>query len=359
MSPTPPVDAPDVRQLAREPLTESAFPGGRKAGFRVFFEPEVHAHVWKHSAEDVSVEICGVLVGKWARDADGPFVHVSEAIRGEAATSRFAEVTFTHATWAKINEQMDTRFAHLAIVGWYHSHPDFGVFLSDRDRFIQEHFFSGPGQIAHVVDPVRKTEGVFAWREGKAVPCPHYWVGERVLTGEPVSTSRPETPPAVGANSPAGPRADSGSGWLPLLTQVTLFVLLFLAGYLLAGRLSDLDRLRIEQAATARSWLFLKIRPGLREELEQTERDLMDVTQETRALAREHIKVAADAQGTEKSWAGVVTRLDRLAKRLGQLGTNYGLTPQETALLQALGEEKKAAEEKRSEKDKKPPDHKE
>src|SRR5260370_3586797 len=171
---------PDVQQLGQQSLSETAFPGGRNQPFRVYFKPEAHEGLWKHAHEHGSVEICGVLVGKWVRDADGPFLLVSDFIRGEAATNKFAEVTFTHETWAKINHEMDTRFADLSIVGWYHSHPDFGVFLSDRDRFIQENFFSGPGQVALVVDPVRKTEGVFVWERGKPALAPHYWISDRV-----------------------------------------------------------------------------------------------------------------------------------------------------------------------------------
>ena len=164
---------------------------------------------------DTSVEICGVLVGSWHRDEAGPFVKIVESIRGEGAETRFAEVTFTHQTWAKINAEMDTKFANLSIVGWYHTHPDFGIFLSDRDRFIHEHFFSGPGQIAHVIDPIRKTEGVFIWRDGKPSPCEHFWVGDRILAqsdggsdlpGE--SRARPAFPcDAVAGRQPGPPQS--------------------------------------------------------------------------------------------------------------------------------------------------------
>ena len=82
----------------------------RSREFRVWFRPEAHQAVWKHATETPGVEICGVLVGKWAKDADGPYLSASEIIRGDAATSKFAEVTFTHETWAKINNEMDTRF---------------------------------------------------------------------------------------------------------------------------------------------------------------------------------------------------------------------------------------------------------
>ena len=146
---------------------------------------EVHAALWQHAVLDTTVEICGVLVGSWHRDDAGPFVKIVESIRGEGAETRFAEVTFTHQTWAKINAEMDTKFSKLSIVGWYHTHPDFGIFLSDRDRFIHEHFFSGPGQVAHVIDPIRKIEGVFIWRDGKPSPCEHFWVGDRILVRSP------------------------------------------------------------------------------------------------------------------------------------------------------------------------------
>src|SRR4051794_31601451 len=111
-------DASDVRLLQSQDLPPGDFPGGKGEVFRVYFAPEVHEATWKHAVEDVSVEVCGVLVGTWERDAAGPFVRISESIRGEAAASKFAEVTFTHETWAKINQQMDTRFSHLSIVGW-------------------------------------------------------------------------------------------------------------------------------------------------------------------------------------------------------------------------------------------------
>ena len=36
----------------------------------------------------------------------------------------------------------------LKIVGWYHTHPGFGVEFSEMDLFIQQNFFGGPAQIA-------------------------------------------------------------------------------------------------------------------------------------------------------------------------------------------------------------------
>ena len=119
---------PDVRMLADEQLPIAAFPAERDQDFRVHFDRDTHEAIHRHAAEDTEVEICGVLVGRLERDDDGPFVSIQNLIRCDAADSRMAEVTFTHEAWATINEQMDNEFSDLSIVGWYHSHPGFGIF---------------------------------------------------------------------------------------------------------------------------------------------------------------------------------------------------------------------------------------
>lgn len=338
-----------MRQIQQQDLPEAAFPGGKDQAFRVFFEPAVHQNVWKHSLETSGVEICGVLVGKWARDADGPFVLILESIRGEAASNKFAEVTFTHDTWAKINHEMDSRFAHLAIVGWYHSHPDFGIFLSDRDRFIQEHFFSGPGQLAYVVDPVRKTEGVFFWREGKPTLSPHYWVGNRVQVGTPAGQEelpRPSSPVGLAGGAVAQtPIPGDRASWMPLLSQLALYLVVFLLGFLLAGKLSDLERIHIQQSSMARAWMNLRLRLGLGEKLDSLRKELDGVHKETQTLAKEHVKLSEDPKETQSRWNDLRYRLDDSLGKLTVLRATYCLTPEETAYLEALTDRMSRAED--------------
>ncbi len=96
----------------------------------------------------------------------GPFLYVEASIRGEHAGSQGAQVTFTPETWTHVQEEMDRHHADKKILGWYHTHPGFGVFLSEMDLFIQQNFFGLPWQTAYVYDPVSGEEGMFVWREG-------------------------------------------------------------------------------------------------------------------------------------------------------------------------------------------------
>jgi proteasome lid subunit RPN8/RPN11 len=121
-----------------------------------------------HGKSITSAEVCGVLVGNVFRDEHGPYLYVAGAIRGDRASGLSTQVTFTAETWSEIQSVMDRDHSDERIVGWYHTHPGFGIFLSGMDLFIQDHFFNLPWQVALVYDPIGGDEGMFFWKEGKA-----------------------------------------------------------------------------------------------------------------------------------------------------------------------------------------------
>jgi proteasome lid subunit RPN8/RPN11 len=92
---------------------------------------------------------------------------VAASIPGIAAQQGGTHVTFTQDTWQHIYQVKDRDYPEARIIGWYHSHPGFGVFLSDHDTFIHRNFFASPEQIAWVVDPISDEEGCFVWSNGE------------------------------------------------------------------------------------------------------------------------------------------------------------------------------------------------
>src|SRR5207302_4021354 len=106
--------------------------------------------------------VCGVLIG----NTENERMIVEACIAGSNAAQGGAHVTFTQDTWEHIYKIKDKEFPDSKIVGWYHSHPGFGVFLSEHDLFIQQNFFSNPQQVAWVYDPHTDEEGCFGWVSG-------------------------------------------------------------------------------------------------------------------------------------------------------------------------------------------------
>lgn len=279
------MSGPDVRDLAGDELQEAQFPSNPHSDFRLYLSPDVQRGTWSHAKQDTSVEICGVLVGRWEKDENGPYAVVTDFIRCERAASKFAEVTFTHESWAQINDEMDSQFADSRIVGWYHSHPDFGVFLSDRDCFIHEHFFSNPGQVAYVIDPVRDIEGMFAWQAGKPTPLGHYWIGDRIEAGEYAgkTASTSNVTQSIGRELPV--ESVSQRPWLQdLLTMLLTGLLFFGAGYFIANQRSSWERQMVQQGAVAHYGINQLMKLGIEDELSRVDQQLGEILQSLEAM---------------------------------------------------------------------------
>ena len=98
--------------------------------------------------------MCGILAGRLCEDDDGVFLDVEAAVRGTGARAGRGHVTFTQETWNGIHTALERDHPKLQILGWYHTHPGFGVEFSEMDVFIQKNFFSLPTQVAFVMDPL-------------------------------------------------------------------------------------------------------------------------------------------------------------------------------------------------------------
>ncbi len=154
-------------------------PAGVEEVLRIAMTKEAYADLIGHAKESLDREICGVLLGDLCEDEYGRFLDIEAALRGGAAKTGGTHVTFTQETWNEIHTAKEQRFPQLQIVGWYHSHPGFGVAFSDMDLFIQKNFFGGPGQIAFVSDPLGGQEAIVANADGEIRPVKRFWVDGR------------------------------------------------------------------------------------------------------------------------------------------------------------------------------------
>ena len=132
----------------------------------IFVNLDVMRDMEAHAASDTSVELGGVLLGgQYLDEAGQEFVLVADALRAKHYEATKGSFKFTHDTWSQITRERDEFPDELQMVGWYHTHPDWGVFLSGMDQFICDHFFNKPLDVALVIDPCRKDRGFFQWSE--------------------------------------------------------------------------------------------------------------------------------------------------------------------------------------------------
>lgn len=118
---------------------------------------DVERALEEHAFSEVRQEVGGLLVGTLADD--GPTI--TAALPALSAQAGQTHVTFTHDVWETALVELDRNHPDARIVGWYHTHPGFGLFLSEYDRFVHQEFFSDRRMVALVIDPVAGTRGWF------------------------------------------------------------------------------------------------------------------------------------------------------------------------------------------------------
>ena len=175
------IDAPSAalpRLTGRDPCQKlGVIPHGVPP---IFIRAAILDRLLQSSDEQPDVEVGGFLLGGVFHDPehDTLFVEICEYVQATSQLSQHHSLTFTHDSWAAVHRQIEQKFPDQKIVGWHHTHPGFGIFLSRQDEFIHRHFFQQPWQVALVVDPRQGELGFFQWQDGRIVHAGFFVVPE-------------------------------------------------------------------------------------------------------------------------------------------------------------------------------------
>jgi len=254
---TPEGSPTDFRRIDPSSGTPAKFPVKIASEYRVHIDEDAYKKMRDHAATTDEVELGGVLIGDVYRDGREAFLKITGVIEGEGANNYGAQVTFTHETWRHINEVKDRDHPEQKIVGWYHTHPGFGVFLSKMDSFIQENFFNQPYQVAIVIETKQHVEGCFVWVNGRSEPLRRYWVGdaEVQLVGGDVEPFADESSSQKPAPKPSTSATAQYPSERPFATS-SLWMLMLLLGGFFFGWTMGTANLRRTALETVQSELY-------------------------------------------------------------------------------------------------------
>ena len=119
-------------------------------------------------SEDTSQvpEIAGFLLGRYQRQArtDQYEVSIDEFVPITPGEQGVYRVEFGTHAWIKLDEVQE-KFPDLVTIGWFHTHPGHGLFLSQPDLNIQKGFFRQPYHLAMEIDPLKPISEMafFTW----------------------------------------------------------------------------------------------------------------------------------------------------------------------------------------------------
>lgn len=170
------------KSVKTTPIIENALPqnilpiGERvEEDKNIYISQPVYKEIHKFTQNKTTNESGGMLIGNVIEEFGKTNIIVNGFIEAKHCEATPTTLKFTHETWEYVHKEMDKKFPGQKIVGWIHTHPNFGIFLSEYDKFIQENFFKEDYQIAYVVDPIQDIEGFYFWINGKIERCKGFY----------------------------------------------------------------------------------------------------------------------------------------------------------------------------------------
>lgn len=163
----------------------------------IYISQRTYKAIHRFTKDKTTTESGGVLVGRVIEEFGKTNIIIDGFIEGKYCEATPTTLKFTHETWEQIHADLQKKYPDEKILGWIHTHPDFGIFLSEYDKFIQSNFFNGEDQIAYVVDPIQHIEGFYFWINGNIERCKGFYVFDK--TGTKITVAEepvPEPAPA-------------------------------------------------------------------------------------------------------------------------------------------------------------------
>jgi len=131
--------------------------------FPVYIELKAVVEAVSHALEGFPSEVIGFLVGMPYEWGGETYVYITATLRGKAVASE-THVEFADDSLGEVVQSLRENHPDSVLVGWYHSHPGYGCFLSPTDLASHVSCFTMPYHVAMVVDPVKREMAFFRVR---------------------------------------------------------------------------------------------------------------------------------------------------------------------------------------------------
>lgn len=124
----------------------------------------------------INKEALGFILGDICSSKGRDFVMVRDIVTGALVTTPNS-VRFDHDNLSRLFSELDASGFDYVIVGWYHSHPGYGCFMSKLDINTQSVVFSEKFHSAIVIDPLLKEVRAFRLKGNRCFPLDFtiYW----------------------------------------------------------------------------------------------------------------------------------------------------------------------------------------
>ena len=135
--------------------------------FNVYVEEPAFEKARGHFRREAgkNLEAMGLLVGEVFENG---FVLITDYVTAENEASAVS-VRFRENAFSELTRLLSEKGSEGFVVGWAHSHPGYGCFMSSTDAGTQRSFFNNEHNVALVIDPAKDEARFFRLNNGECV----------------------------------------------------------------------------------------------------------------------------------------------------------------------------------------------
>ena len=103
----------------------------------IYVSQKAYKEIHRFTQDKTTNESGGMLIGTIIEEFGKQNIVINGFIEAKYSEGTPTTLKFTHETWEYVHKEIAKKYPDQKIVGWIHTHPNFGIFLSEYDKFIQ------------------------------------------------------------------------------------------------------------------------------------------------------------------------------------------------------------------------------
>ena len=150
--------------------------GTIESGLKIYMEDYVSSYLIQYATAGGYDERLAVLVGRYMQIDTVPVIFISGAILGKHTQEENGILKFTRQSMEYVDEQIETHFPGMEIMGWMQSQPGYGTFLNPQYKSYHKQFFGKRHQALFVIDPLEKVNTFYINKNGGVQESNGYFI---------------------------------------------------------------------------------------------------------------------------------------------------------------------------------------
>ncbi|MEQ8167340.1 MAG: hypothetical protein ABRQ38_00475 [Candidatus Eremiobacterota bacterium] len=128
--------------------------------YKIFIIEHALKTIWKHAKEGMPQGVGGILLGGLYRDPEKneEYVEIHNAFPSASSFNEEMSLRVVNRVIADMEQVSIKTYPNQIVIGWYHTHPDKGIFFSENDELIHETFYRESANVALILDPVMEID---------------------------------------------------------------------------------------------------------------------------------------------------------------------------------------------------------